>query len=90
MQFLEVGMKTTSSARNSILKGYIWFCLTWGIWLHGFWNMKKRIRRRPPDEIKVIEKKRLDEMERLKTTREERCREFFYRKPYGMRDIRDD
>ncbi len=52
--------------------------------------MKKRLRRRPPDEIKVIEKKRLDEMERLKTPEIKKSMEYFYRKPYGMGDIRDD
>lgn len=52
--------------------------------------MKRRLRRRPPDEIRVIEKKRLDEMERLKTEKIDKCREYFYRKPYGMGDIRDD
>jgi len=52
--------------------------------------VKKRIRRRPPDEIKVIVDKKLDEMERLKTPRVEKTMEYFYRKPYGMGDIRDD
>ena len=52
--------------------------------------MKKRIRRRPPDEIKMVEKKRLDEMEKLKTPRVEKTMEYFYRKPYGKGDIRDD
>lgn len=51
--------------------------------------MKKRIRRRPPDEIKVIVNKKLDEMEKLKTPRTEKSMEYFYRKPYGMGDIRD-
>jgi len=52
--------------------------------------VKKRLRRRPPDEIKVIVDKKLDEMERLKTPRVEKTMEYFYRKPYGMGDIRDD
>lgn len=51
--------------------------------------MRKRIRRRPPDEIRIVEKKRLDEMERLKTKHNRECREYFYRKPYGLGDIRD-
>lgn len=51
--------------------------------------VKKRIRRRPPDEIKVIVNKKLDEMEKLKTPRVEKTMEYFYRKPYGMGDIRD-
>lgn len=52
--------------------------------------MKKRMRKRPPDEIKVVEKKRLDEMERLKTKRTDKYREYFYRKPYDMGDIRNE
>ena len=51
--------------------------------------MKRRIRRRPPDEIKVIVDKKRDEMENLKTNRIGKCREWFYRKPYGLGDIRD-
>lgn len=49
--------------------------------------MKKRIRKRPPDEIKVIVDKKLDDMERHTTDKQ---REYFYRKPYGLGDIRDD
>lgn len=49
--------------------------------------MKKRIRKRPPDEIKVIVEKKLDDMERHTTDKQ---REYFYRKPYGLGDIRDD
>ena len=45
--------------------------------------MKKRIRKRPPDEIKVVEKKRLDEMEHEVT---EKQKSWFKRKPYQMRD----
>lgn len=52
--------------------------------------MKKRLRRRPPDEIKVIVDKKRDEMERLRTDRIDKCRETFYRKPYGKGDIRDE
>ena len=51
--------------------------------------VKRRIRRRPPDEIKVIVDKKRDEMENLKTNRIGKCREWFYRKPYGLGDIRD-
>lgn len=49
-------------------------------------SVKKRIRRRPPDEIKVIIDKKRDDMERHTTYKQ---REYFYRKPYGLGDIRD-
>lgn len=45
--------------------------------------MKKRIRRRPPDEIKVIENKKFDDMEHETT---EKLKSWFKRKPYQMRD----
>lgn len=48
--------------------------------------VKKRIRRRPPDEIKVIINKKRDDMERNTTDKQ---KVYFYRKPYGMGDIRD-
>lgn len=52
--------------------------------------MKKKLRRRPPDEIKVIVDKKLDEMEYLKNKSTDKHREYFYRKPYGLGDVRDD
>lgn len=52
--------------------------------------MKKKIRKRPPDEIKIVVNRKLDEMERLKTAATDKHREYFYRKPYGLGDIRDD
>lgn len=42
--------------------------------------MKKRIRKRPPDEIKVIEEKKFIDMEHEMT---EKQRMNFRRKPYG-------
>ncbi len=52
--------------------------------------MKKRLRKRPPDEVRVIVNKKLDEMERLKTPEIKKSMEYFYRKPYDLGDIRDD
>ena len=46
--------------------------------------MKKKIRRRPPDEIKVIEEKKYLDMEHEMT---EKQRKWFRRKPYGMGEI---
>lgn len=45
--------------------------------------MKKRIRRRPPDEIKMIVTKKLDEMEHTKTSDSQR--KIWERKPYDFR-----
>ena len=44
--------------------------------------MKKRIRKRPPDEIKVIVNKKLDDMQRKQYSEKEM--EYFHRKPYGL------
>lgn len=43
--------------------------------------MKKRIRRRPPDEMKVIIDKKRDDMEHEMT---ERQMKWFRRKPYDL------
>lgn len=48
--------------------------------------MKRKIRRRPPDEIKVILNKKRDDMERHTTDKQ---KDYFYKKPYGLGDIRD-
>ena len=44
--------------------------------------MKKKIRRRPPDEIKVIVNKKLDDMEKEK--KPDDARKCFERKPYEV------
>lgn len=44
--------------------------------------MKKKIRRRPPDEIKVIVNKKRDEMENIKP--KDSVSEWFRRKPYDF------
>lgn len=43
--------------------------------------MKKKIRRRPPDEIKIIEEKKFDDMEHENT---EKQKAYFKRKPYDL------
>ena len=48
--------------------------------------MKKRIRRRPPDEIRVITNKKLDDMQYNGMTPEQR--KAWERKPYGLNDKR--
>ena len=49
--------------------------------------MKKKIRKRPPDEVRVIVNKMRDDMERHTT---EKQKEYFHRKPYGLGDVRDE
>ena len=45
--------------------------------------MKKRIRKRPLDEVKIIERKKYDDMEHEMT---EKQRKWFHRKPYDRGD----
>ena len=49
--------------------------------------MKKRLRRRPPDEIKVVVGKKLDDMQHGKMKPEQR--KAWERKPYDLGDKKD-
>ena len=50
-------------------------------------EMKKRIRKRPPDEIKMIENKKFDDMQNGGMTPEQR--KAWDRKPYQVGDKND-
>lgn len=49
--------------------------------------MKKRLRRRPPDEVKIIVEKKLDDMQFKGMTPEQR--KAWERKPYGFTSGRE-
>ena len=50
--------------------------------------MKKRLRKRPPDEIKLIERKKFDDMQNGGMTPEQR--KAWDRKPYGLGEKKND